>query len=204
MSRSRTGAGPGQNQSRTGEPRGVAVVSGGLLHAAAVVPQHLALLTQVLRVLLALVRHVQPVRLLQGPLLVWVNVDVALDALLPHVGPGVPAHPLPLALGAFVLSEAPLLALVRGQAFPLRPGLRAVFDVVSLVEAQVAQVVGRRPLAGFPRLGGEGQVGEVVGQRAQAVHDVVERAAGGGAFIRPVTQGLIPLQLKEVVEIVGI
>lgn len=48
-------------------------------------------------------------------LLVRVHVDVALDALLPHVGPGVPAHPLSLALGTLVLAEAALLALVWGQ-----------------------------------------------------------------------------------------
>lgn len=45
-------------------------------------------------------------------LLVRVHVDVALDALLPHVGPGVPAHPFSLAFGALVLAKAALLALV--------------------------------------------------------------------------------------------
>lgn len=45
-------------------------------------------------------------------LLVWVHIDVALDALLPHVGPGVPAHPFSLALGTLVLAEAALFALV--------------------------------------------------------------------------------------------
>lgn len=48
-------------------------------------------------------------------LLVWVHVNVALDALLPHVGPGVAAHPFSLALGTLVLAEAALFALVRGQ-----------------------------------------------------------------------------------------
>lgn len=38
------------------------------LHTAAIVAQHLALLAEVLWVLLALVRHVQAVRLLQGSL----------------------------------------------------------------------------------------------------------------------------------------
>lgn len=38
------------------------------------------------------------------------------------------------------------------------PYLGAVLDVVSFVEAQVAQVVGRGPLAGFAGLRGEGQV----------------------------------------------
>lgn len=60
---------------------------------------------------------------LSGYLLVWVDVDVALDALLAHVGPGVAAHPLPLTLGALVLSEAPLLALVGRQSFAFGPGL---------------------------------------------------------------------------------
>lgn len=44
-----------------------------------------------------------------------VHVNVALDALLPHVGPGVPAHPFSLALGTLVLAKAALLALVWGQ-----------------------------------------------------------------------------------------
>lgn len=48
-------------------------------------------------------------------LLMRVHVDVALDALLPHVGPGVPAHPFSLALGTLVLAEAALFALVWGQ-----------------------------------------------------------------------------------------
>lgn len=85
------------------------------LHTATVVAQDLALFAEVLRVLLALVRHIQAVRLLQGSLLVRVHVDVALDALLPHVGPRVPTHPFSLAFGALVLAKAALLALVRRQ-----------------------------------------------------------------------------------------
>jgi hypothetical protein len=46
---------------------------------------------------------------------VRVHVDVALDALLPHVGPRVPTHPFSLAFGALVLAKAALLALVRRQ-----------------------------------------------------------------------------------------
>lgn len=61
--------------------------------------------------------------LLPGYLFVWIDVDVAFNTLLPHVGPGVTAHPLPLTLGALVLSKAPLLALVGGQSFTFRPGL---------------------------------------------------------------------------------
>ena len=58
-----------------------------------------------------------PTHLLPQPahLLVWVHVDVALDALLSHVGPRVPAHPFSLALGTLVLSETALFALIRGQ-----------------------------------------------------------------------------------------
>jgi hypothetical protein len=58
------------------------------------------------------------------------------------------------------------------------PYLGTVLDVVSFVEAQVTQVVGRGPLAGFAGLGGECQVGEVLSEGAQAVSDVVERAIG--------------------------
>ena len=57
-------------------------------------------------------------------LLVRVNIDVALDTFLSHVGPGVPAHPLPLAFRALVFAEAPLLALVRRQAFAFGSSLR--------------------------------------------------------------------------------
>lgn len=38
------------------------------------------------------------------------------------------------------------------------PYLRAILNVVSFVETEVAQVVGRRPLAGLAGLGGERQV----------------------------------------------
>ena len=57
-------------------------------------------------------------------LFVGVHVDVALDALLPHIGPTVPRHPLSLTLGALVLAKTALLALVRRQAFPLWPCLQ--------------------------------------------------------------------------------
>jgi hypothetical protein len=52
-----------------------------------------------------------------------VDVDMALDALLPHVGPAVAGHPLSLALGALVFTEASLLPLVGCEAFTLRTGL---------------------------------------------------------------------------------
>lgn len=52
---------------------------------------------------------------LPAHLLVRIHVDVALNALLTHVGPRVPAHPFSLALGTLVLAETALFALVRGQ-----------------------------------------------------------------------------------------
>lgn len=58
-------------------------------------------------------------------LFVWVDVNVALDALLSHVSPGVAAHPLPLTLGALVLSEASLLPLVGRQPLAFWPGLKS-------------------------------------------------------------------------------
>jgi len=57
-------------------------------------------------------------------LLVRVNVDVALDTFLSHVGPGVPAHPLPLAFRALIFTETPLLSLIRGQAFTFGSSLQ--------------------------------------------------------------------------------
>lgn len=121
-----------------------------LLNPSAVVAEHFALFTQVLWVLLALVRYIQAVRFFQGSLFVRVNIDVALDTFLPHVGPGVAAHPFSLALGALVFAKAALLALIWCEALSFGSSLWAVLDVVPLVEAEVAQVVGGRPLAGFP------------------------------------------------------
>jgi len=45
---------------------------------------------------------------------------------------------------------------------PLSAYLRAVFDIVSLVEAEMAQVVWWRSLAVLAWLRGQGEVGEVV------------------------------------------
>lgn len=56
-------------------------------------------------------------------LFVRVNVDVALDTLLSHVGPGVTAHPFSLTFGTFIFSKTPLLSLIRGQAFTLGSSL---------------------------------------------------------------------------------
>lgn len=164
--------------------------NGQSLHTAAVVAQDFAFLTEVLGVLLALVRHIQAIRFLQGSLLVGVHIDMALDALLPHVGPGVAAHPLPLALGALVLSEAALLALVWGQPLTLGACLGTVLNVVAFVEAQVAKIVGGWPLAGLAALRAERQVGEVLCEGAEAISDVVEGAIGGCALVYAAAQRL--------------
>lgn len=74
---------------------------------------------------------------------------MALDTFLSHVSPGVSTHPFSLAFGALVFPEAAFLALVGSQTFSFWTSLWAVFDVVSLVKAEVAQVVRRWPLAGF-------------------------------------------------------
>lgn len=65
----------------------------------------------------------------------WIDINVALDTFLSHVGPGVATHPLPLTLGALVFPETSFLALVRRQSLSFGSGLRAVFDVMALVEA---------------------------------------------------------------------
>lgn len=91
-----------------------------------------------------------------------ININMAFDAFLSHVGPRVSTHPLPFALWALVFTKAPFLALVWSQSFAFRPCLRAVFDIVSLVEAEMAQVVWWRSLAGFARLRGKREVREVV------------------------------------------
>lgn len=114
-----------------------------LLDSSAVVSKSFALFTQQLRVDLGLVGNVQAVGFLQGTLFVRIHVDVALDALLAVVGPRVPGHPLPLALGALVLAEATLLALVRRLAFGLGTSLRTISNVVALLEAQVTQIICR-------------------------------------------------------------
>lgn len=49
----------------------------------------------------------------------WVDVDVALDALLARVGPAVAAHPLAFTNGALELAKAALFALIRRQPFTL-------------------------------------------------------------------------------------
>lgn len=102
-----------QRRRHEGWQRGGRGVQRGSVHSPTVVSQHLALLTQVLGVHFALIGHVQTIRLFQWSLFVGVDHDVALDALLSHVGPAVAAHPLSLALGALVLPKAPFFALVR-------------------------------------------------------------------------------------------
>lgn len=57
-------------------------------------------------------------------LLMWIDVDVAFDTFLSHVGPGVAAHPLPLTLGALVLSKTSLLPLVGCETLTFGSGLK--------------------------------------------------------------------------------
>lgn len=61
--------------------------------------------------------------------------------------------------------------------------LRAILDVMTLIKAEMAQVVRWRSLAGLAWLRGQGEVGEVVRERVQPVHDVVQRAIWRNAFI---------------------
>ena len=56
-----------------------------------------------------------------------VNIDEAFDAILPHIGPTVPAHPFTLAPGALVLTKTTLLALVGSQTFTFGSGLKRYF-----------------------------------------------------------------------------
>lgn len=58
-------------------------------------------------------------------LFVRVHHDVALDALLPHVGPAVATHPLAFALGTLILAKTSLLALVRRQPLSLGASLHS-------------------------------------------------------------------------------
>lgn len=57
-------------------------------------------------------------------LFVRIDIDVAFDTLLAHVGPAVARHPLSLTLGALVLPETTLLALVGSQTFSFGPRLQ--------------------------------------------------------------------------------
>ncbi len=100
----------------------------------AVISEYLALLTQRLRVLLGLVGYIQAVRFVKRSLLVRVDVDVALDAHLPHVGPTVATHPLAFARRTLVLSETSLFALVGSEAFAFRSCLQnSIFVRIKLV-----------------------------------------------------------------------
>lgn len=56
--------------------------------------------------------------------------------------------------------------------------LRAVFDVMALVEAQVAQVVGWGSLIGLSWLWRKGKVWEMVRQGVESIHDVIQGAIG--------------------------
>lgn len=129
-----------------------------------------------LRVNLALIRHVQSIRLLQRPLLVRVDVYVALDAFLAHIGPAVTRHPFALALGTLVLAEASFFPLVRRQTFALRPRLRTVLDVVAFLEAQVTEVARRRYLSGL--VVQETQLPEMIRKIADTVRQIAPYCAG--------------------------
>lgn len=167
-----------QHHNKHQETRQMGWMKGCSVHTAAVVTEHLAFLTQMLRVDFTLVRDIQTIWLFQWTLFVGVDHDVTLDAFLSHVGPAVAAHPLAFTLGALVLAKTTLLPLVRGQTFALRPSLRAVLDVVSFVEAQVTQVGGRRPFAGFA-VNRKTEVGEMVRQ----VLDAAERGGAQGLAV---------------------
>lgn len=56
-------------------------------------------------------------------LFVWIDIDVAFDTFLSHVGPGIATHPLPLALGALVFSKASFFPLVGCESFAFGSGL---------------------------------------------------------------------------------
>lgn len=53
-----------------------------------------------------------------------INIDVALDAFLSHVGPTVPRHPLSFAFGALVLTKTPFFPLIRSQTLSFRTCLK--------------------------------------------------------------------------------
>lgn len=77
----------------------------------------------------------------------WINIDVALDALLTMVCPRIARHPLSLALGALVLAETTLLTLVRCFPFRFWTCLWAISNIVTLLKAQMAEIVRRRHFA---------------------------------------------------------
>lgn len=114
-----------------------------LLDSSAVIAESLAFFTQELRMDLGLIGHVQTIRFLEGSLLVWIDVDVAFNALLTVIRPRVAGHPLSFALWTFVLAEAALLSLVRSLPFSFWTGLWAISYVVALFEAQVTKIVRR-------------------------------------------------------------
>ena len=66
-----------------------------------------------------------------------IDADLALDAVLRHVGPAVARHPLALALRTLVLSEAALLALVGSQAILARTSLKQEY-IMSTIAVVVA------------------------------------------------------------------
>lgn len=113
-----------------------------------------------------------------------VYINMALDTFLAHIGPTVSGHPFSLALGTFVLPETSLFSLVWCQTLPLGSRLRAVLDVVPLIEAQVAEVRLRGRPGGLA--GGVGEVqdaelGQLLGQvqRPAQSREGADSADGG-------------------------
>ena len=85
-------------------------------------------------------------------LFVRVDHDMTLDAFLSHVGPTVAAHPLAFTLGAFVLSEAALLALVGRQALAFWPSLQTRVGVTSVLFGPHVHVLVRPSSVVWPSL----------------------------------------------------
>lgn len=75
---------------------------------------------------LALIGHVQSVRLLQRPLFMRIDVHATLDTFLAHIGPAVARHPFAFTLGTLVLSEATFFSL--GTASDPRPSAVPVIE----------------------------------------------------------------------------
>lgn len=140
---------------------------------------------------LALVGHVQPVRLFQRSLFMRIDIHATFGTFLAHISPAVARHPFAFTLGTFVLSEAASFPLVRRQALALWLCLRAIFDVVTLIEAEMAEVSGRRS---FRRFGVQQvQIGETVGNIvADVVREIVRygRSEGGPWQIGPARESV--------------
>lgn len=103
-----------------------------------------------LRMNFTLIGNVQSIWFFQWPLFVGIDVYMALDAFLAHVGPTIARHPFSFTFGAFVFAKATLLSLIRREAFALWPSLWTILDVVSLFKAKMAHVARGRSFRWFP------------------------------------------------------